>query len=244
MKKIVLILFFGFLFLCLGIFIYQKIVFSNHIPVLAYHDVLDNPTEETDIGIENFEQQMKYISKHYSTLSMDEFYDWKNGTKTKGKNVLLTFDDGKESFYTTVVPLLEKYNLKGTIFVIESAIDVDGYLTREQIIDLKENHPNITVASHSYHLHDERNATSNDYMIYHEDMKKNSENGYVYYAYPFGIFNESYKQALEDNQYKLAFLFSPSHWANRNQNNYEITRVPIYKSNSLLKFKLKLFIKK
>lgn len=205
---------------------------------------MENPTEETDVSIENFEKQMKYLSKHYHTLSMDEFYDWKNGKKNKTKNVVLTFDDGKESFYTVVVPILEKYNLKGTIFIIESAINVDGYLTREQVIDLKENHPNITVASHSYNLHEESAAMSNDYFIYNEDMKRNQENGYLYYAYPFGIQNENYQQALKDNRYRLAFLFSPSHWATKEDDDYKIPRVPIYKSNSMLKFKLKLLIKK
>ena len=243
MKKLFLVLILFFIFLFFVFSIYQHLIFLENLPILAYHDVNENPTEETDISIKNFEKQMKYISKHYKTLSMDEFYDWKSGADINGKKVLLTFDDGKESFYTIVVPLLEKYNLKGTIFVIENGVGQEGYLTHEQVEDLKENHPLITVASHSYNLHDETSANSNDYNLYNKDMEKNTENHYTFYAYPFGIMNECYKQALQENHYKLAFLFSPSKWASRQQDNLEITRVPIYKSNSILKFKLKLFIK-
>lgn len=243
MKKLFLFFVGCFLLVFFVFILYEHVLFLENIPVLAYHDVSASPTEETDIKVEDFERQMKYISKHFNTLSLNEFFDWKTGDKMNGKNVVLTFDDGKESFYTTVVPLLEKYNLKGTIFVIESAIGMDGYLSRAQVEDLKMNHPNIMVASHSYNLHGEEAARSNDFQIYDEDMKKNENNGYVYYAYPFGIHNDAYKEALKENDYKMAFLFSPSKWANRSQDYFEITRVPIYKSNSFWKFKLKLHIK-
>lgn len=241
---------FVFILLVLGIVfigckVYEKMIFSKYIPVLAYHDVINHPTEETDVSIESFEKQIQYLKKHhYETLSMDEFYEWKKGRKINGKKVVLTFDDGKESFYKVVVPVLEKYNFKGTIFIIESAIGEDGYLTKEQVLDLKENHPNITLASHSYNLHGETAAKSNDFSIYSEDIEKNKENGYIYYAYPFGIDNESYRNALRENDYKLAFLFSPSHWASIEDHDFRIPRVPIYKSNSLFKFKWKLFLKK
>ena len=243
MKKLIVILGILFLILVIGLFLYEKIVFANNIPILAYHDVVDTPLEETDMSIKNFEDQMAYLAKHhYKTLSLNEFNDWKNGKKINGKKIVLTFDDGKESFYTTVVPILEKYHLKATIFVIESAINEPGYLTKEQVADLKTK-DFINVESHSYNLHGENAAKSNNYEVYHTDIEKNKENKYSYYAYPFGIANENYVSALKDNGYKLAFLFSPSKWANKNQDNYGITRVPIYKSNSLWKFKLKVFFK-
>ena len=241
-KKFLILLIVVIIFL--GIFnIYINSTFKSNIPVLAYHDVLENPIEETDISIDDFEKQMKYLYKHnYKTLSLDEFYDWKKGKKIDGKKVLITFDDGKESFYTKVLPILKKYNCKATIFVIGSAIDVEGYLNKDQLLKLK-NEKNIDVQSHSYDLHGEVNAQSNDYNIYDNDMKKNKINNYKYYAYPFGIQSENYIKALKDNNYKMAFLYSPSKWSNKNQDDYMITRVPIYKSNSLLKFKLKVIFK-
>lgn len=243
MKKVIIILAILILFIFLGFIVYSHMIFKNNLPILAYHDVLEKPLKETDISLKNFESQMKYVSKHYKTLSLNEFYDWKNGKELKGKKVLLTFDDGKESFYTKVVPILEKYHLKATIFVIQSAIDKNGYLTTEQIMDLKKNHKNIDIASHSFNLHLDTLAKSNDYSTYDADMKLNQENNYKYYAYPFGISNDLYIEALKNNHYQLAFLFSPSKWAHKNDDNYKIPRVPIYKSNSLLKFKLKLALK-
>ena len=57
------------------------------------------------------------------------------------------------------------------------------------------------------------------------------------------ISNDNYADALKNNNYKLAFLYAPSKWSNRDQNDYKITRIPIYKSNSLLKFIIKVIIK-
>lgn len=244
MKKWMVILGIALGIIIIGFIFYEQWIFKNNLPVLAYHDVLENPIEDTDISVKNFEKQMKYLYEHnYQTLSLDEFYAWKQGEDKKGKKVVLTFDDGKESFYTKVVPILEKYNFKATVFVIQNAIDVENYLKKEQIEDLKQNKKNIDVQSHSYNLHGEDSAKSNDYNLYNEDMKINEKENYTYYAYPFGINNESYRRALKESHYKLAFLYSPSKWANRKQDNYDITRVPIYKNNSLLKFKLKVSLK-
>ncbi len=243
MKKRIIILGILFFLFDIVLFLYEKIIFINNVPILAYHDVLENPIKETDISITNFEAQMAYLAKHhYKTLSLDEFYDWKNGKELKGKKIVLTFDDGKESFYTTILPILEKYQLKAIVFVIQSAINEPGYLTEEMLSNLKKKNF-IEVESHSFNLHGEDTAKANDYTIYNFDMQKNRENNYSYYAYPFGITNESYISALQDNNYKLGFLFSPSKWSSKKQENYKITRVPIYKNNSLWKFKAKVFFK-
>lgn len=226
------------------LFSYLIYIYINNVPILAYHAVLENPINETDVSIENFEKQMNYIAKHnYKTLSLDEYYEWKKGKKITGKKIVITFDDGNESFYKNALPILTKYNLKAVNFVIQSSIDKEENMSTYQINDIKENYPNIEIQSHSYDLHQEQSAKSNDYNIYNEDILKNKENDYKYYAYPFGISTENYQKALINNNYKLAFLYSPSKWSNRKQEDFQITRVPIYKSNSLLKFKLKLMLK-
>ena len=62
-KKILILLIVLIMFLCI-FNIYINSIFKSNIPVLAYHDVLENPIEETDINIENFEKQMQYLYKH------------------------------------------------------------------------------------------------------------------------------------------------------------------------------------
>lgn len=243
-KKILIILCILAIFLIGSIVIYIHQSFKNNIPVLAYHSVIEEPTADTDLSIDKFKSQMKFLSNHnYNTLSLDEYYDWKKGEKIKGKKAVLTFDDGYESFYTNVLPILKKYNLKATVFMISENIGRENYLTEAQIEDIKLNYNNVKIESHSNHLHNREAADSNDYDLYNKDFISNKDNNYQYYAYPYGIRNEAYKKALKDNDYKLAFIYSPSKWSSKTDDDYEVPRVAIYNSNSMIKFIIKVLIK-
>ncbi len=49
----------------------------------------------------------------------------------------LTFDDGYEDFYTYAFPILKKYQLNATVFVITGKLDVPGYLTRVELLEMQ-----------------------------------------------------------------------------------------------------------
>lgn len=225
-KKVLLFASMAIILMVIAFVIYRKVLIETAIPVLAYHGVTKNVMQDIDIEIEKFRKQMKWLSDNdYETLTMDELYDWKNGNLAiKGKKVVITFDDGKEDFYTTAMPILEEYDLKATVFVIGSRKNLKGFLSEEQINDIKQNHKNINIESHSYRLHDaDEVGKIEDYVICDEDIKKNDE--YEYYAYPFGRENENYIKALKDNKYKMAFKFSPSKWTSKDSDNFRMPRV-------------------
>lgn len=242
-KKIFIIAISIIILMIIGIIILIEISFKNNIPILAYHVVTENPQSDMEVSIENFEYQMKFLSNHnYKTLTLDEFYEWKKGKlDIKGKKVIITFDDGSNTYYKNALPILEKYEFDSVNFLINSRINQEGYLTDEDIEILKQN-PLVELENHSYDLHNHDDAYSKDYDIYNDDLKTTIEKEYKYYAYPFGISNEEYKNALKDNGYKLSFKYSPSKWANKNQDDYEVRRVPVYNSTSKLKFKLKVLL--
>ncbi len=241
-KKLIYIIDSVIVLMLMAFIIYRIYVVNTGVPILAYHSVLDNPSNDTDISIRKFTKQMEYIAKNkYDTLSLDEFFSWKNNKRKIKKSVVLTFDDGTSSFYNTVVPILKKYNLKATVFIIEGMIDKDGYMTKEELDKLKLE-KNINVMYHGTNLHNMDLAYSNDYEIYNKDLKLGKDK-YSYYAYPFGITNDNYKKALKNNNYKLAFLYQKSKWAVKNDQPYEIPRVPIYNSTNFIKFIIKITFK-
>lgn len=228
---------------------------EDKVAILGYHNVVEQLENEdsVDISVEKFEQQIKWLSdNNYKSLSMDEFYDWKvNGKKIPRKSVLITFDDGWNSFYTKAMPILEKYNMKAAVFVIYkysencTTNNEDTYMTFEQIDDVIANHKNMQIVSHSYNLHNQENAYSKDYDLYNDDMKKVNDLSSIpmeYYAYPYGHNNEEYIKSLKDNGFKLAFTFGPYDFAKKTDNNYAIPRLGIFESTSDLKFKLKMFL--
>ena len=96
----------------------------SSIPVLMYHHVLPNEGFIAS-SVENFEKQMKFFSDNgWKTLSANEFYLYKIGElKLAKKSVLITFDDGWRDNYVYAYPILKKYNLKATLFVVTEWIE-------------------------------------------------------------------------------------------------------------------------
>ena len=87
---------------------------TNDIPVFTFHNV--EPYK--------FERQLKYLAKNnYKTLNADTFESvLSNRIKPIENAVVLTFDDGSSSLWTTAYPLLKKYGFIGISFLIPFVI--------------------------------------------------------------------------------------------------------------------------
>lgn len=120
--------------LCISIFalFLIKIIIPHYVTrdglcVLAYHGVVSDEEKQTDykddiytLSVSQFEKHMKYLYDNgFTTYSMDEVNSYINGEiQIPQKAVVLTFDDGYKNFNNVVKPILEKYDFKGTCFVI------------------------------------------------------------------------------------------------------------------------------
>ena len=83
----------------------------NEIRVLVYHHI---EKEEFDL----FYKQLILIKKNWNFITPDQFEDHIKGIhKLKGKNVLLTFDDGFYSNYIVCKKILEKLKIKAIFFI-------------------------------------------------------------------------------------------------------------------------------
>ncbi|MCL1852787.1 MAG: polysaccharide deacetylase family protein [Peptococcaceae bacterium] len=124
-------------------------VVPNHdarVPILMYHEVADKTwgLEGLFVKISDFEAQMKYLSDNgYKTLFVSEITRQTNFDK----KVVLTFDDAYVGFYDNVLPVLKKYNIKVSLYVISSAFG-GNFITEDQ---LKEIHDSglVQIGSHS-----------------------------------------------------------------------------------------------
>ncbi|MCF6775617.1 polysaccharide deacetylase family protein [Thiotrichales bacterium 19X7-9] len=98
--------------------------FKRSVPVLMYHHVLEQSGFICS-SIEEFDQQMAYlVANKYKTLTIDEFYQYKKGKlKLPKKSVLITFDDGWRNNFVYAYPILKKYGLKATLFVVTGWIE-------------------------------------------------------------------------------------------------------------------------
>ena len=83
------------------------------------------------------------------------------------KPVLMTFDDGYDDNYTELFPILQKYNVKATIFIIVNDIGARHKMTREQIKELSDSGL-VSIQSHtmSHNYLDWMNETQLRYEHY------------------------------------------------------------------------------
>ena len=135
--------------------------------VLNYHDIVGAegakpPYNALDVSIDHFEEQLLWLKKNnYRILSVQNLLDAAAGTYAiPSKATLLTFDDGYQSFYTRIFPLLKKYHYPATIALVGNWMDGKEQpdepgkqlVTWDQVREMLESGL-VEVASHSYDFH-------------------------------------------------------------------------------------------
>lgn len=118
------------------------------VPILAYHRVYDD-AEPYSVNPRQFEEQMSYLAQNgYTAVSLTELVDAAEGkVKLPDRPIVITFDDGYADNLLNAIPILEKYRLKATVFVISSSVGQEDYLTWEQIKKLQQH--NTEIGSHT-----------------------------------------------------------------------------------------------
>ena len=84
----------------------------------------------------DFEQQIKYLHDNdYHAITLEQFDAYMRGEgDLPDRPVLITFDDGYVDNYEDAYPILKKYHMRGTIFLIINLVGTPGYLTWDQFM--------------------------------------------------------------------------------------------------------------
>ena len=118
------------------------------VPVLMYHAVGDDCWGEESLFVkpEELEKQLQYLSENgYETI----FFEDLSHIEQYEKPVLLTFDDGYDDNAETLLPLLQKYGMKATIFLIAGDVGKPHKLTRAQLAELVQSGL-VSIQSHGW----------------------------------------------------------------------------------------------
>lgn len=137
------------------------------IPVFCYHDVVANDNAKA-LEKDPYAITEKRLEEHFELLKKEGFTpislkQYENYVERKGilpeKPVLLSFDDGRESMYTRIYPILKKYNYPAVFAIILSYMDttippadIEKMVTWEQLREMQASGL-VEVASHTYNMH-------------------------------------------------------------------------------------------
>lgn len=218
-----------------------KTLSETGLPVLMYHFFYDKSKETGKDGnwieISNFEEQMKYLAEndfYFPTWEQVENYiDGKQ--ELPEKSVVITVDDGDPSFFELAVPIIQKYKIPTTSFVIT-------YWYGNRANDKQDY---VSYQSHSYDMH---KAGSNgkgvmlswDYDKIKDDilLSRDVLGGANIFCYPFGQYNDLDIKVLKENGYKLAFTTKGGR-VKKGSSKYELPRVRISGNTGIEEFKKK-----
>ena len=121
------------------------------------------------------------------------------------KNIaVLTFDDGYESDYKYVLPLLNKYDARATFFVFASMTGKPFYMTETQLKELAQS-GRAEIGNHSYEIHEKplleiqklysdfskMQSIINDFDKNRITLEKITGVSVTSLSYPNGIYNQT-----------------------------------------------------
>lgn len=109
---------------------------KGKIIVLMYHRLVEGEaTNLYERSARDFEADLKYfVGKGINVISLNDLEQVVTSGKMPDVNsVVLTFDDGDNSWYTLARPLIMQYKMKATFFLWTNMIDHDSFLTWKEV---------------------------------------------------------------------------------------------------------------
>ena len=195
---------------------------------IMYHRFNEFKYPSTNISMDIFEKHIKLIlESNYSFYHPKNFEKEFNLSK-KEKKILLTIDDGFQSFYENAWPLLKKNKIPFILFISTEPVGNKGYMTWKQIKEIEKSE--FAVIGHHSHSHEYLiDKTENEFL---DDMKTSNlifekKLGYVptLFSYPFGEYSKFMKDYVSQN-FKIAFG-QHSGIIDINKDKFELPRFPI-----------------
>ncbi len=206
----------------ISIYTYDRLTVNNEyliseknleIPIFLYHHIVK---EESEIQYDymqttekTFEEQIRGLENlGYHFISYQDLIDYNNGQKKLyKKSCVLTFDDGCKDIYTNAYPILQKYNIPFTMFVVTNAVGADGCASWEELKEMQDSGLAL-IASHSTN-HTEFNKLSVEETLENVDssykaLEENlGEQKTKIFTYPYGLYSQEQLEPLKEEGYVI-----------------------------------------
>jgi peptidoglycan/xylan/chitin deacetylase (PgdA/CDA1 family) len=197
------------------------------VPVLMYHSVNPVPNDSIKsliVSPRTFERQMRFLrDHHYNVITVEALARLiKTNSKIPPKTVAVTFDDGYKDNYTYAFPVLKKYAIPATIFIIID--EVGRPLTKElkagdarlswQEIHQMQSSGLVDFGSHTFGaepLVDKRSdaALKKEIVDSRAALGERLGRQVAIFSYPGGLFNDKIKTIVMNAGYFCAVATTP-----------------------------------
>jgi len=196
---------------------------------IMYHRFEENKYPSTNIKIEDFKEHIELIKKNEIKFINPSNFEYELINNKNERKLLITIDDGYQSFYENAWPILKKSKIPFILFVSTREVGKKGYMSWENIREIGK-YDFVEIGNHS-HSHDYlidfeeqeiRNDLEKSINIFKDELGKNSN----FFSYPFGEYSSNLKNIVIDLGFKYAFG-QHSGVADYTKNFFEMPRFPI-----------------
>ena len=196
---------------------------------LMYHRFEENKYPSTNIKIKEFINHIKILEDNNIRFVKPKKFEEEMRNNKDQRKVLLTIDDGFESFYQNAWPILKEKKIPFILFVSTREVGAFNYMTWDQIREIsKEDFVEIGNHSHTHeYLVDENKDViisdiKKSISIFKKELGKNSD----FFSYPFGEYSLEFKDIIVSLGFKYAFG-QHSGVIDETKDFYELPRFPI-----------------
>ncbi|QKF71542.1 polysaccharide deacetylase [Campylobacter geochelonis] len=220
--------------------------------VLMYHSISEHKGEKHDkwrVKPLDFEKQMLWLSQNgFTSYKISELASLE---QIPPKSVAITFDDGYEDNFTNSFKVLQKYNLKATIYLVpnqttnhwesSNTSHISPMLTHLQIKQMQSSGL-IEFGSHT--LSHENLSTLDDEILKAEllyskiEISELTNSACTAFAYPYGKFDERIINATKEAGYTNAVVVKRGFYEAKDDK-FSIKRIGVLGTESFFDFWLK-----
>jgi peptidoglycan/xylan/chitin deacetylase (PgdA/CDA1 family) len=217
----------------------SNVLYKDQVAVIMYHHIDDDAKSSGTITTKLFRDQLALLKKKgYQFITLRQFKDYMLGSSVPNNAVLVTFDDGYESFYVNAYPILKSMRIPAVNFVITNDLENPlasfiPSMSRDEIIEMTSDTNFIDAQCHTHNFHyklPDGSAALIGRMI--NNGKKESDEEYkqrvisdtqacasklseLYtepvdsYAYPYGIYDKAAIDYVHQGGMNFAFTVLP-----------------------------------
>jgi peptidoglycan/xylan/chitin deacetylase (PgdA/CDA1 family) len=216
----------------------SKILYKDQVAVLLYHHIDDEDESSSTITSSHFKKQINYLKeKGYQFITLEQYKQFLKGSSVPNNAVLITFDDGYQSFYNIAYPFLKTLRIPAIHFIITKDLEnpmgssiPSMSIDEMQIMTRETNFIDIQCHTDSNHLkqNDDAYLTKRLFIEGRQESEEDYRNrvlqdtrtcttkiSQIYnkkidsFAYPFGIYNKASSELLKQAGINFAFTIQP-----------------------------------
>jgi peptidoglycan/xylan/chitin deacetylase (PgdA/CDA1 family) len=218
--------------------------------ILMYH-IVDTPRSAQESKYcclpERFARQMAWIGKTHHPVGLDTLLAGLDGKEELPKKaVAVTFDDGFTRTFEEALPILTRYRIPATMFMVADRIGGDNDwmqargMPRRRLMDagqIRDMHTaGITIGSHTLSHPRLPECTPEKMRPEIADSKARLEDmlssPVTHFAYPYGLYDDTARRLVEQCGYHSA-CSTLSGFNNKQTDRYELRRIEVYGSDRL-----------